>query len=238
MSLLSIAGDEDATYRKGGFHVFHKGVVYLNVDRDTMKPIIFPDNAIGKLLDSGEIEVGGHLKQKHTLSKADTIMINMEDGSKASYLEGGFELNWNGETYLLADDEPLFSKESSTFFGRIQGNTFMRVGYALGRRIISYEFEKQCETTLKKRKQLDMQTEERFTQAKKKASILEKNASTVLEITKQALSSIEELINLDETMCSEADVEEGNSILGCMLTLEKAKAELSDMISMLKGVNP
>ena len=215
--VISMADGVDATYNKGGFLVYHKGIAYLNLDSKTHKPIIFAENTVGKLNEhSGEIEIEGQLfGRMHTLPKAKTIQVKMmEDGSTttttASYLEGGYELTYNGDTYLLVDETPFFEKNSgknltgilssiSSSGGETTTTRRLQIPFIIGIRGRGFHtFEKQSEKSTKKRRKIDTKSEKMFEVAEKRAKVIRKNAPDALKLAKKALKAVKELVAFEE----------------------------------------
>lgn len=204
-SLLRMNDGVDATYSKGSFLVRHRGVPYVNCDPLTNQPIVFADDVVGGLIVPGQIEVEGPFKRKYILPEAKTLVVKMENGVDASYLEGGFELVHGENTYLLMDDRPIFSstgrKTSSSpseLRGYLKGSKLLQIPFTVGLRGIGvHTFEKKSTDSSKKRKRSDANSEKKYEAAKKRTGILQKNAPDVLKKAKQVLRSVRELITME-----------------------------------------
>ncbi len=239
MSLLSMSDGVDATYSKGSFLVYHKGVAYVNYDAKTCKPIIFADNAVGDLIAPGLIEVEGQFNHKHILPEAKTMKVKMENGDDASYLEGGYELVYNGDTYFLMDDKPIFStKSSKDLRGFLKGTTTLQIPFIIGLRGKAvHTFEKKSELSSKKRKRSDEKSEKAYELVKQRAGIIQKNAPNVLKLARKALGSVKELIAAEEAACRGVNVG-GRMFEDPMHPLRDAVAAISCVICSAKGKEP
>ena len=231
--------DGDATYRKGGFLVYHKGIAYLNLDPKTHKPIIFAENTVGKLNERGEMEIEGQLfGRMHALPKAKTIQVKMENGSTASYLEGGFELTYNGDTYLLVDETPFFEKYSSKNLAGILsgGETRLQIPFIVGIRGRSFHtFEKQSEKSTKKRRNIDTKSEKMFEVAEKRAKVIRKNAPDALKLAKRALKAVRGLVAFEEAVCLENGSKGEPMFENPYFRLHNAVSAISAVVLSAKG---
>ena len=234
MPSFPMADGVDAEYTHGSYHVVHKGITYLNYDRDTCEPIIFTKKTTGSLDDKEKMVVDGLFKKKYSMPKAKTITIKLRDGSEASYLEGGTELNYNGDKYLLMDEHPMRSKLET--MGVIKGTKFV-VSTSTGVRGGCYStFEKEGEDSSKKRKRFDLECEEKYDKSKKQALVMEKRAPAALELAQKALKSVEDLIAFEKDVCEEAGVDDDNTVFESdSVRLSKAISALSHVIRVAKG---
>lgn len=234
--LLSMSDGVDAEYHKGSFHVLHKGIAYLNHDPNTNAPYVFVDNAVGTLDDTREeITVAGHFKQTCVLPKAKIINIKIKDGPHATYLEGGFELSFNGENYLLMDEAPMFFKQYKDKTCGVVHGTTLKIPFLIGRSISSFDFEKEGATSSKKRERMDEALAANYESVKKKLCVLDKRAPAALELAQKALKAVEELIAFEAETRSEADVKkkmfEGDS----SHSFKKATSALAHVIRFASG---
>jgi hypothetical protein len=227
----------EAEYIEGNFHVFYKGVTYLNHNNEKLEPFVFTDDSKGELNEKGEIEVNGGFKEKYVLPPAKTISIKLNDGSVAKYLEGALELNHNGDKYLQIGIQPLFSKSFPNLEGEGTINeTKLKVPYLVGRRgICVSKFEKEGDKSLKKRKRLDLESEQRYKLSKKRAQVMDKTAPQVIELAMKAHNSIKELIALETQARIEAGREKKMIFEHEDYPLETAMAALSRTIRIAQG---
>lgn len=227
----------EAEYIEGNYHVFHKGVPYLSHDSEKLEPFVFTDDSKGELNEKGEIEVNGGFKEKYVLPPAKTISIKLNDGSVAKYLEGALELNHNGNKYLQIGIQPLFSKSFPNLEGvGIINEKKLKVHYLVGvrGRCVS-EFEKEGDESLKKRKRLDLQSDQRYKLSKKRAQVMDKTAPQVIELAMKAQNSIKELIALEKQARIEAGREKKTMFEHEDYPLETAIAALSRTIRIAQG---
>jgi hypothetical protein len=204
---FSMVDGVDAEYNKGSFHVLHRGIVYLNKNPETCKPFIISDNAVGALDGDGQLTVDGLFEKKHVLPAAKTISIKMIDDSVVSYLEGGFELSYNGDKYLLMSDMPMFSTSFPNLEGvGIMKGTGLHIPSSVGSRGRRFDiFEKEGEDSSKKRKRFDLDSETKYDSRKKRESVFHERAPAALELAKKALDCLQELIALEMNARQEAD---------------------------------
>ena len=182
--------------------------------------------------------VDGPFKKKYFMPKAKTITIKLRDGSEASYLEGGTELNYNGDKYLLMDEHPMRSRSFPKLetMGIIKGTNF-EVSTSTGMRGGCYStFEKEGEDSSKKRKRFDLECEEKYEKSKKQALVMEKRAPAALELAQKALKSVEDLIAFEKEVCEEAGVDDDSTVFeDDSVRLSKAISALSHVIRVAKG---
>jgi hypothetical protein len=241
MPSFPMADGTDAEYTHGSYHVVHKGITYLNYDKDSWEPIIFTEKTTGLLDDKEEMVVNGPFNKKYSMPKAKTITIKLRDGLEASYLEGGTELNYNGEKYLLMDEQPMLSRSFPKLetTGIIKG-TNIEVSTSTGIRGRRYNtFEKEGEDSSKKRKRFDLECEEKYEKSKKQALVMEKRAPTALELAQKALKSVEDLIAFEKEACEEAGVDDDRTVFeDDSVPLSEAISALSRVIRAAKGDVP
>ena len=238
MPSFPMADGAEAEYTEGNYHVIYQGVTYLNCNSENLEPAVFTDDTKGELNEKGGIEVNGGFKRKYVLHPAKTISIKLEDGSVAQYLEGAFELNHNGEKYLLMGRQPLFS----TSFRNLEGEgtineTSLKVNYLVGiRGRCVTKFEKEGDESSKKRKRLDLKSQETYTSSKKLAQVMDKKAPQVIELAKKARESVKQLIALEKEARTEAGVKGEKVFEHEDFPLEDALAALSRTIRIAQGV--
>lgn len=231
---LPMTDGVDATFTKGSFLVYHEGVAYLNFDTSTCEPFVFSATALGKLIDSESIEVEegkNHPKRKYVLKKASVIRMMVDNGSEAVYMEGSFELTYDEDVFYLLSECPVFNEGCDNIKCSLRNDT-LKVTFNYGRHVASYEFQKKSDDSSRKRKRLNSEAEGKHAQAKKRMEVLENHVSTTFQVAKKSLLSIQELIDLEETMRNEAGVE--NEMLEDMQALQAAKSMLSRMIFSLE----
>lgn len=256
-SILHMTGGiGDATYSNGSFLVYHAGVAYLNYNSENRQPWVFPDNAVGTLLlssssesgsssSSSSIEVEGLFKQKYRLKKADTIRMPVQEEKEglleAVYLEGAFQLSFNGDIYYLIDNKPIIFSLIGTAAVSLKcsiimsddDTTTLNVVYRHGRWVSSYKFKKQSDDSSKKRKLMDSEAADEYAQGKKKVDVLSLNATKAHSMAKKSLDSLRELIQLEETMRSEAGAD--GDMFDDIFPIGKAASTLSRMVCYLEG---
>ena len=259
-SILHMTGGiGDATYSNGSFLVYHAGVAYLNYNSENRQPWVFPDNAVGTLLlsssesesgSSSSIEVEGLFKQKYRLKKADTIRMPVQEEKEgllpllleAVYLEGAFQLSFNGDIYYLIDNKPIIFSLIGTaaavslkcsIIMSDDDTTTLNVVYRHGRWVSSYKFKKQSDDSSKKRKLMDSEAADEYAQGKKKVDVLSLNATKAHSMAKKSLDSLRELIQLEETMRSEAGAD--GDMFDDIFPIGKAASTLSRMVCYLEG---
>jgi hypothetical protein len=219
MPSFPMADGVDAEFTYGSYHVVHKGTTYLNYDTATWNPIrpfIFTNQTTGSLDDNETMVVeDGQYEKKYLMPKAKIITIKFGDGSEASYLEGGTELNYKGDKYLLMDEQPLFSRSFPKLetSGVMKGTTKFLVSTSTGIRGRRYNtFELEGEDSSKKRKQFDLGCEEKYEKSQKQALVVKKRRPEALELAQKALKCVEDLIAFEKEVCEEAGVDDDDTV--------------------------
>jgi len=197
---IPMADGTTATYTKGSFHVLYNGAAYINYDR--YGPHVFTPNCVGKKTKEG-LQIKSGKKATITLRAAKTHAIPVKVSEPdAQYVEGSFELQHNGDTYLyVSNTPPMFIQPDAKAFVK---NNKLQIPVNIGRSARIFEFEKQTDESSNKRRRVDEGARDKYIAAEKRAATLKQNAPRAIELANKALAALRELMLFEDSSRAEA----------------------------------
>ena len=208
-SVLRMVDGSEATYAKGSYHMVHDGVVYLNCNKQVGEPHVFIETSIGKKTEEGLLIQTG--QSSVVLRAARVISIPVKDASSniaqetATFMEGGFEMEYGGEKYLHISQNPIkvYNDGMLAFF---DGSALYIPQIAGVRGFYRVKFIKQTDSFCKKRKRLAEQSYKQHLKSEKLATVMHNNATRAVELAKNALDALTAFADFETAVRADAGI--------------------------------